>query len=706
MNEPLLQLTLDFETFYTTKDQGGYSLSYMTTEEYVRDPRFQIIGFSLKKGRSPAQWFSGTLDYVRQILRALPWHRIFCIGHNNSEFDAFILTEIIGVRPAGYGCTLQMARSLHGGKQAKSLDAMCQLYGLKAKGTQVKTYVNKRREDFTPWELQDYGNYCCDDSERCFELFNLFVPQMPVNELWLASLSTSMFAEAKLVLNRDLLLTMAQDMEIRKGKLMDRVADIMGVQQTEPLARALAVQTLLRKDAVLADVFKKQYDIDPPTKLSPKKKNADGTPMRVYAFAKTDEGMTALLDYEDASDPDGAEDIQALAAARLSVKSTINESRVQRFIDIAGRGRLPVPMVYGKVHTHRLAGGQKTNMQNLTGTRKVSKRTPLGTLIMTPHGPDRLLDYHLVTGQVKCANGTIYSNEKQQSCHVVGLRDAVEAAPGYRIVVADSSQIELRVCHLLAGQMDTIADLRAGVDVYSSFASTLYNRIITKADYNERQHGKVGMLQLQYQSGWKSFRNAARTMGGIRLSEDESQSTVTVYRSRFSEIPKLWRSCQLAIPRMAHGGGGYIDQWGLCKIDAGQISQPGRNPIVYHNLRQELLENFDGDLEMQWVYDDKEKRHMKKIYGGSVTENVSQWLARNVVFDQMLEVQRKYRSNDPLEGVALTVHDEVVAQVREDKADDCLAFMLGAMSQSPSWWPQLPVAAEGGHGIRYSECKH
>jgi len=705
MNEPLLQLTLDFETYYTTKDQGGYSLSYMTTEEYVRDPRFQIIGFSLKKGRAPAQWFSGSLEYLRRILRALPWDRIYCIGHNNSEFDAFILTEIIGVRPAAYGCTLQMARSLHGGKQAKSLAAMCDLYGLKAKGTQVKTYVNKRLEDFTPWELQDYGNYSCDDSERCFELFNLFVPQMPVNELWLASLSTSMFAEPKFVLNRALLCTMAQDMEVRKGKLMERVAEIMGVQHSDPLSRTLAVQTLLRRDAVLADVFKKQYDIDPPTKLSPKKKNPDGTPMRVYAFAKTDEGMTALLDYEDESDPEGAEDIQALAAARLSVKSTINETRVQRFIDISGRGRLPVPMVYGKVHTHRLAGGQKINMQNLTGSRKVTKKTPLGTLIMTPHGPDRLLDYHLVTGQVKCANGVVYSNEKQQACHVVGLRDAIEAPPGYRIVVADSAQIELRVCHLLAGQMDTIAELRAGVDVYSSFASTLYNRTITKADYNERQHGKVGMLQLQYQSGWKSFRNAARTMGGIRLSEDEAQGTVTVYRSRFSEIPKLWRSCQLAIPRMAQGGGGYIDQWGLCKIDDGRISQPGRNPIVYHNLRQELLENFDGDLEMQWVYDDKEKRNTKKIYGGSVTENVSQWLARNAVFDQMLEVQNKYRSNDPLEGVALTVHDEVVAQVREDKADDCLAFMLGAMSQSPTWWPQLPLTAEGGHGIRYSDCK-
>lgn len=276
------------------------------------------------------------------------------------------------------------------------------------------------------------------------------------------------------------------------------------------------------------------------------------------------------------------------------------------------------------------------------------------------------------------------------------------------IVVVDSSQIELRICHLLAGQMDTVAELRQGIDVYSSFASTIYGRPITKEDITERQHGKVGMLQLQYQSGWKAFRNAARVMGGVRLTEDESQSTVQLYRARFSEIPKFWWACQQAIKKMANGGGGWLDQWGLCKLEHNRITMPGRMPLVYHNLREELLEGFDGgDPELQWVYDDKEKHgRMRKIYGGSVTENIDQWLARNVVFDQMLEIERRWGNYEADgNGVVLTVHDENVMIVDEDDAEECLQFSKMVMSQSPVWWPQLPVAAEGGYGRRYSEAK-
>lgn len=357
MSQPLLELTIDFESHYTSKDNGGYSLSYMTTEEYVRDPRFEIIGFSIKKGAAPAQWFTGDLEYCRQVLRALPWHRIISIGHNKSEFDSLILTEVIGVRPLAYACTLQMARCLHGGKQAKSLAEMCKLYGLPDKGDEVVRAINKRRCDFSPGELHAYGLYCNNDSDRCYDLYRRFLPQMPGNEVWLASLSTKMFAEAKLALDRPLLLTMQQDMLVRKGQLMDRVADIMNIPKNlSPDERMLHTQKMLRKDQVLADILKNSYDVEPPMKYSPKKKDANGNPLLVYAFAKTDEGMTALLEFEDESDEQGAEDIQALAAARLSVKSTLAESRVNRFVDISGRGLLPVPLAYGKTHTHRLAG--------------------------------------------------------------------------------------------------------------------------------------------------------------------------------------------------------------------------------------------------------------------------------------------------------------------------------------------------------------
>lgn len=714
----LTPITIDFETYYSSKANGEYSLTWMTAEEYVRDKRFQIIGFSLKYGDAPSQWFSGDEAYMLGVIRSIDWSRAMAIGHNMSEFDSLILTEICGVRPRAYACTLQMARALHAGKQAKSLEKLCELYSLPPKGKEVLKAVDKHREDFTPYELAEYGAYCGNsayarnpdgtprwgDSDLTWELFKRMAPLIPRNELQLAHLSTRMFAEPRLALDLPLLRTMQADMAARKGELLLKVADILKIPQMAPAERTLAVQRALRKDAVLADVLVNQYDLQPPMKASPKQRNPDGSPKMVYAFAKTDEGMDELLNFEDPDDPVGSEEIQALAAARLGVKSTLAESRVARFVGIAERGNLPVPLAFGKTHTSRLAGAQKINMQNLSGSKGVHARTPIGTLIWTPGGVTRLHKFNKATNQLMDINGTIYSAD---ACHVAGLRDAIVAPHGKKLVVADSSQIELRVCHLLAGQLDTVEELRAGIDVYSSFASTLYGRPITKADKKERQHGKVGMLQLQYQAGGSSFRNAARIMGGVRLTEDEAYGTVDTYRNRFTYVRQFWEKCRRAIVKMSQGGGGYIDEWGLCQLEHNRIVMPGRMPLVYENLRQEMLEGFGNrGPEMQWVYDDKEKRMMKKIYGGSVTENLCQWIARHVVFDQMLECERRWGNyhRDGV-GVVLTVHDEIGLVVDEDDAEECLAFCLDVMSQPPAWWPQLPVKAEGGIGQRYSEAK-
>lgn len=703
--------TFDAESFYTDKANGEYSLTWLTPEQYIRDPRFDLIGFSLKPGDGQTRWFTGTLEYLRSVAHSLDWSKILVIGHNMSEFDSLILTEVLGVRPAAYACTLQMARAIHGGKSADgkqfsaSLEKVAAFYGLPPKGQEVKYAINKRRLDFTPWQINQYGEYCNLDTDLCWSLYKLMSPLMPSQAMRMASLCTKMFAQPRVALDGPLLSLMQQDMAIRKAGLMERVSLILNVDQNlPPETRMAQTQTLLRRDKTLADVLQNQYDIEPPMKWSAKQEKM------VYAFAKTDEGMEELLDFEDELDPEGADDIQALAAARLSVKSTLAESRVGRFVGIASRGLLPVPLAYGKTHTDRLAGSQKINMQNMGGTRFINKKTPIGTLIRTPRGIERLYAYNEPTMQVKVPDGTVLNiicpQTKEMQVWVVGLRDTIIAPPGKKIVVVDSSQIELRVAHLLAGQLDTVDELRRGIDVYSSFASTIYNRQITKKDKKERQHGKVGMLQLQYQSGSKSFKNAARIMGGVRLTDDQSHATVTTYRARFTEVVKFWRTCQLAIPKMAQGGGKYLDQWGLCKVEHNRITMNGRMPLQYQNLREEMM-SFDGrDPEMMWIYDDKEKRHYKKIYGGSVTENLCQWIAGSVVKDQTLALEREFGSYErDGEGVVLMVHDEAVLCVDENIADHCLKRSIEEFSVAPTWWPQLPVTAEGGIGNRYSEAK-
>lgn len=346
---------------------------------------------------------------------------------------------------------------------------------------------------------------------------------------------------------------------------------------------------------------------------------------------------------------------------------------------------------------------QKINMQNLNQIKPITKRTPNGALIMTPGGWSRLFKRAPDMSQIMDAQHRVWDTK---DCHVVGLRDVIMAPPGYKLVVADSSNIELRTGHLYCRQMDSSAMLANGEDLYCAFAEVVYQRPITKADKKERQHGKVAELQLMYQAGADSFRRAARIMGGIRLTELEAQNTVDIYRAKRSDIKAMWYAGQRGIKTMMNGGGAYLDEWGLCKLEHNAVRLPNGMRLQYNNLRVERLVDFDGLESDQIVYDDKETRSMTKLYGGKLFQNINQALARIVVFDQTKEIEKKYGRYDRKgEGVVMSTHDEAGCLVREDRAEECLKFMLDAMHESPKWWPELVVKAEGDIGVRYSEAK-
>ena len=693
---------LDFETYYA----DDYTLSKMTPEEYVRDPRFEVIGYAVQRDDWPeARWVTGTDEFMRGILRQLPWNRIIVNGHNMSEFDSLILTEWGGVRPLGYQCTLQMARALHGPRDASgkvisnSLSALARRYGLPDKGTAVQDAKGKRRADFSKRELDAYGVYCAHDVDLTRELYHRLRRELPPVEQRLSSLVTSMWAQPALQLDLQLLRTMRDDIAVRKSGLLMQVADMLQVSPELPADERMArTQKLLRSDATLARILDTEFGITPPMKPSKTKKDANGQPVMTYAFAKTDEPMTDMLEDDD-------EELQALIAARLGVKSTIAESRIERLAGIAERGLLPVPLVYGKTHTHRLAGGGKINLQNMNRVQGVKGSTREGTLIYTPDGYKRKFRHreapHPKTGkpalQVMCDDKSVYW---AKDCRVAGLRDTLMAPAGKRLVVADSSNIELRVCHLLNGQMDTIAKIRAGIDLYCDMGEDLYHYPVTKENERERQHGKVAHLQLQFQSGGGAFRRAARIMGGIKLTQAEADETVVVYRRKHTEIVKGWGRGTECIKAMANGNAMYLDPHGMIRTDHNKLWMPNGMALNFFNLRQYV---FEGEDRPVWVYDDKESRKLKHVYGGVIVQGVTQALARTVVMEQMLEIERRIKAWGGR--VVLTVHDEVVALVDEDYAEQTLAVMLEVMSTPPAWWLDLPVKAEGGIGVRYADAK-
>lgn len=672
MSSKLARVTIDFETYYDDK----YSLKKLTPEEYIRDERFQILGCAVKPAGRRARYITGkTEDEILERLRSFKWDRIFAVGHNMSGFDSLVLTERVGVRPRYWGCTLSMAAQVLGsvphpktGKRSLSLDALAGFFGLPLKTGGLAKIKGKRLEDLAPEDQQIMTEYAEWDAELCDTVYQRLIKYIPPQDMRLMHWFIRMFAEPRIVLDRHGYTTWLKQIEDVRQRLLDSV----GVPITD-----------LRSNPKFAELLR-AHGVEPPTKIS------KTTGKETYAFAKTDRGMTALLEHEDPV-------VRALAEARLKTKSSIEQTRVTRLIDISKRGKLPVTIKWGMTHTMRASGGGRINMQNLSRTKGVNEKTPEGTLLVTDKG---LRTLSRVDGD------TVHTREGQQfslnDCHVYGLRDGLKAHRGYKWVVCDSSNIELRVAHCLAGQMDTVEKIRKGEDMYCDFASTLYGRKITKKDKKERQHGKVGMLQLQYQSGAGAFREAARVMGGVHLTEEEAATTVQMYRDRFPALPQFWRRCARAIECMASGERYQLDQWGLISTDRNRLILPRGRFIEYRNLRKEPDEQFG----YQWVYDDRNTGEPKRCYGGSITENICQALAGIIVLDQCMELETRWgRYDSPETGAVLTVHDEVGMIVRESDAQACLEDAIRIMSTPPSWWPQLPLAAEGDIADRYGSAK-
>jgi len=315
-------LTIDFETYY----DSDFSLSKMTTEEYIRSPRFEVVGVSVKVDSEPPRWFSGTMPDIQKWLLRFPWGTSIAVAHN-AAFDMAILNWSFGIIPARIADTLSMARALDGPDAGNSLAKLAERHGLGVKGNEVIAALGKRRLDFSSAQLAAYGEYCCNDADLTYDLFQKQVAGFPLSELRVIDLTIRMFTEPVLRLSQPVLDGHLTEVLDRKAKLLDG----LGVS-----TEALMSNDKLAK--VIADL-----GVEPPTKTSAT------TGKVAWAFAKTDEEFKALLDHED-------ERVQAIVAARLGIKSTLEETRTQRFIDISKRGTLPVPLRYYAAHTGRWGG--------------------------------------------------------------------------------------------------------------------------------------------------------------------------------------------------------------------------------------------------------------------------------------------------------------------------------------------------------------
>jgi len=659
-------VALDFESYY----DADYTLSKLSTSEYVRDPRFKAHMVGIKIGNRKTKVVP--TNKIGAVLRAIDWKRHDLLCHNTA-FDGFILSHHFGVVPRVYHDTLSMARGLHSNDIGASLDEVAGYYGVGNKIADVLEQTKGVRD--LPKPLYNAcAEYCAQDVELCLSVFKRMLEVYPAREIDLIDMTIRMFCDP--VLKVDIPRVekeLARELKEREDLLLS--VDVSNVPDKElKLAerslpdhdkRLLKAKKIIGSNERYADLLRAE-NIEPPTKISPawiKKPKEERTDegKYAYAFAKDDQDFIELPGRTETwsgdLDLNKKADIQKLAArqtriqqlvdVRIAVKSTTNITRAERFLKAGADGMpLPVGYAYYRAHTGRFGGNNKMNMQNL-------KRG----------------------GE---------------------LRLSILAPQGHQIIVGDAGQIECRVNGWLWGQDDLMesfrqADAGVGRDAYCNFADFVYGREITKADKMERFVGKVCILGLGFQMGAPKFQItlAKGALGGppVFFDLDRCKAIVNTYRRKNHKIVNGWAFCTRIIEDMAAGRTG---SYKCLHWEKERIWLPNGMCLKYPDLKKSM-----GDMGWEeWSYQSKLAR--KKIYAGLLDENIVQALARIIVMDQMVEIGQKRR-------VVMTTHDEIAIIARTRSAP--VAYReLDKIMRTPPWWcADLPMMSEGGFAFNYSK---
>lgn len=631
-------LVMDYESFWSKdhdiKKCGG-------PIRYVLHPETEIISCAFKEGLD-GETFVLFGDDIKRYQDQVDWGNTMAIGHNMSGFDSLILAWRYGKRPKGWGCTLAMARPYFSKTVGNSLKAVASALGVGEKLSLDATNTKgKHLADFTPEELEAMKVYNKVDTDLCAGIFKILAPRIGNKELKTIDYTIRMTTEPKFVLNADLIKDTLVAVDAEKAAVLDQIATQFDITEQDSEKRREEARKLLASAPKFAKILE-DYGIEVPMKIS------KATGKETFALSKTDQGLLDLQEHPD-------DRVQALVAARLSVKSTILQTRLQAFLDNRVGDRLPMPLAWSGADTTGRWSGQLYNPQNLPR--------------INPDKPK----------------------------HSDALRKSLGVKDGYKIVVADASGIELRVNHFL-WQVDESVELYKAspdkADLYKAFASSLYGVDVSQVDKQMRQTGKIAQLGLGFGAGSATFQRIAKIQAGIDMSPAESKRVVDMWRKAYHKIDAGWKMCQASIPSMVSDGGVVIDPWGLCVTEKGGVRLPSGRQIIYPNLRK----SQDDKGKMQWYYG--EGRHKASLYSGKFDENLVQAIARDIVNDNAHEYNKR-TGRWP----CLCVHDELVYVVKEEDAQKALDDLQEVMRTPPVWWPELIVWSEGSFDDTYGDAK-
>lgn len=272
------------------------------------------------------------------------------------------------------------------------------------------------------------------------------------------------------------------------------------------------------------------------------------------------------------------------------------------------------------------------------------------------------------------------------------VRTGIIAPEGKMLSVADFSAIEARVISWLADEQWRLDVFHSDGKIYEATGSKMFGvpiKAITKGS-ELRQKSKISELAL----GYGGAVNAMRRMGGERmgLSDAEMMSLTRKWRQANPKIVELWselESCAIEAIRYHKPVAGTCKNLVFnCDDNCMTIKLPSGRQLFYRNAylandRQTYSIRYKGLIQAtkQWG--------TVETYGGKLTENVIQAIARDLLAYSMLQLDKA--------GYIITmhIHDEVIAEVNAETAMVDYERMAAIMGQAPDWAADLPLRAEG-----------
>lgn len=664
MTQPFKRIiTIDYETRWS---KSGYTLSKMTTEEYIRDPRFKAFGACLHEYGSdePIVWYSH--EELPSALAQYDWSETAILAHN-AQFDVSLVEWVYDVHPCFIFDTLSMARALRGVEVGNSLMKLAADFGLPPKGNAV--YSTDGLEELSSEIERELADYCKHDVFLCEEIFKRLIAGYPSKELRLIDMTLKMYTRPLLELDAEMLSKALVEEKTRREGLLER----LGVEEATLASNPKFAQIL------------EALGVPAPMKVS----KVTGKP--ALALAKSDAMFQALLNGEN-------EDVAALCEARLAVKSTTERTRAQRFLDISFRGTLPVPLSYYGAITGRWTAskGAAINMQNL------KRGSFLRKAIMAPVG------HELVVGDLAQIEPRVLAWLADYDELLDIFRSGRDAYAEFGAQMFNIPGMT-KESHGALRQSAKSALLGAGYGLgWASFAAQLLVGFLgaPPVRYDKKFAKQLGVDAEYVDKFMGNTKNLVKMSEIPHICTDEellvhclaAKAIIDIYRKTAAPVVDFWKVCEGLIETALYMGREHT--YKCLTFRKGEIELPNGMKLLYPNLRIEAELDADGKKTGQnnWVYG-AESAKGTKLYAGKIANNVTQGTARIVMTDGMLRVGKKY----PIVG---TVHDELLAVVPDDEAKEAKTWVLAEMTREPPYMRGIPLAADGGHHRRYGLAKN